>query len=273
MSEQEPEGLGKATGSASLVLLGTGTSVGVPVVGCDCEVCVSSDPRNNRTRAGVLVRAPEGDFVIDTPPELRLQLLREKVRAIHAAFFTHGHADHIMGLDDLRIFGFRLEKSIPLYCEAGVEEQLRRTFHYAFASKKPSHRFAVPRLHFEPIAPLEPIELLGLQVKPIRLMHGKLPIVGFRIGNVAYCTDVSAIPRETHGQLDGLDVLIIDALRHEPHPTHMSVKQAVAVIRRVKPKRGYLTHLSHQLDYAATNAELPDNVELAYDGLEIPISG
>ena len=273
MTEQEPESsTSQADGNASLVLLGTGTSVGVPVVGCECDVCLSDDPRNNRTRAGVLVRAPEGDFVIDTPPELRLQLVREKVKAIHAAFFTHGHADHIMGLDDLRIFGFRLEKSIPLYCEAIVEEQLRKTFHYAFASSRPSHRFAVPRLHFEPIAPQEPISLLGVEVQPIRLMHGKLPIVGFRIGNVAYCTDVSTIPRETHGQLDGLDVLIIDALRHEPHPTHMSVKQAVAVIRKVQPKRGYLTHLSHQLDYTATNADLPDNVELAYDGLEIPLS-
>lgn len=273
MNEQKQASSPKQpTDGASLVMLGTGTSVGVPVVGCDCEVCLSEDPRNKRTRAGVLVRAPEGEFVIDTPPELRLQLLREKARAIHAAFFTHGHADHIMGLDDLRIFGFRLDKSIPLYCEAIVEDQLRKTFHYAFSQNKPSHRFAVPRLHFEPLAPLEPIRLLGLEVKPIRLMHGKLPICGFRIGNVAYCTDVSTIPKETHGQLDDLDVLIIDALRHEPHPTHMSVKQAVAVIRKVRAKQGYLTHLSHQLDYEKTNAELPDNVRLAYDGLEIPLT-
>lgn len=272
MNEQEPPSSAKqATGGPSLVMLGTGTSVGVPVVGCDCDVCTSGHPRNQRTRAGVLVRAPEGEFVIDTPPELRLQLLREKARAIHAAFFTHGHADHIMGLDDLRIFGYRLDKSIPLYCEPLVEEQLRKTFHYAFATGKPAHRFAVPRLHFEPIAPLEPIQLLGLEVKPIRLMHGKLPICGFRIGNVAYCTDVSTIPKETHGQLDNLDVLIIDALRHEPHPTHMSVKQAVSVIRKVKAKRGYLTHLSCRLDYEKTTAELPENIELAYDGLEIPL--
>lgn len=262
----------EASSRCSMVLLGTGTSVGVPVIGCDCEVCESEDPRNKRMRSGVLVRAPEGNFVIDTTPELRLQLVRERCRVVHAAVFTHGHADHIMGLDDLRICGFRLERDIPLLCEPIVEEQLRQSFNYAFSDKPKAHRFAVPRLAFERIGPDDPFELLGLRMTPLRLMHGKLPILGFRFGNIAYCTDVSSIPPASIQKLQDLDVLIIDTLREEPHPTHMSLPQALKTIARLKPKRAYLTHLSHQFDYKATNARLPQNVELAYDGLELSFS-
>ncbi len=267
----EPAESGDVT--PSMVLMGTGTSVGVPVIGCDCPVCTSENPRNQRMRAGVLVRAPEGDFVIDTPPELRLQLIRARCRAVHAAIFTHGHADHIMGLDDLRISGFRLERDIPLYCEAIVEEQLRQSFNYAFSDKPPSHKFALPRLAFQRIGAESSFELLGLEVTPLRLMHGKLPVLGFRIGGIAYCTDVSTIPRETYGLLEGLDTLIIDTLREEPHPTHMHLAQALKVVERLKPRRAFLTHLSHQFEYAETNGRLPDNVELAYDGLELNLCG
>lgn len=253
--------------------MGTGTSVGVPVIGCDCAVCTSDDPRNQRTRTSVLVRAPEGNLLIDTPPELRLQLIRERVGQIHAALFTHGHADHVYGLDDLRICGHRLHADIPLYCEQEVEEHLRKAFYYAFTEPDPEqHKFARPRLAFRTIG-VAPFRVLGLPITPIRLLHGKLPVLGFRIGDVAFCTDVSEIPDESWPRLEGLDVLIIDALRDEPHPTHFSVGQSLDVIERLKPKQAYLTHVSHSLDYKSTNARLPGNVELAYDGLTVPLTG
>ncbi|MGE3315055.1 MAG: MBL fold metallo-hydrolase [Planctomycetaceae bacterium] len=253
-----------------LILLGTGTSVGVPVIGCGCKVCRSDNPRNNRTRTGVLVRAPEGNFVIDTPPELRIQLVREKIDIVHAAVFTHSHADHIFGLDDLRICGYRLDRAIPLYCEEAVEIQLRSSFSYAFVTPDPdAHHFAVPRLEFRRIG-TEPFELLGVTVQPIRMLHGKLPVFGYRIGDVAFCTDVSAVPDESWPLLEGLDVLVIDALRDEPHATHFSLGQALEVVERVKPKQAYFTHVSHLLEYEGTNARLPEHVELSYDGLRIP---
>ncbi len=259
------------TNSRHLVLLGTGTSVGVPMIGCHCDVCESDDPRNRRTRCGVAVEAPEGLFLIDTPPELRLQLVRERIDTVHAALFTHDHADHIFGLDDLRICGQRLGKSIPLYCEQPVEEQIRRAYHYAFNTTSPStHRGAVPRLHFERIG-LQPFSLLGTTVTPIRLQHGRMPVLGFRVNNVAYCTDVSQIPDSSWEQLEGLDVLIIDALRDKPHPTHFSVDQSLEVIQRVQPRQAYLTHISHRLDHATTNARLPDGVDMAFDGLKISL--
>lgn len=253
-----------------IVLLGTGTSVGVPVVGCECDVCLSANPRNHRTRCGVLVRAPQGNFVIDTPPELRLQLVRERVRLVHAAIYTHSHADHIFGLDDLRICGHRLDQAIPLYCEGAVETQLRTSFNYAFAETPVnSHRYALPRLRFERIGE-QAFDLLGVRVQPIRLLHGNLPVLGFRIGRVAYCTDVSHIPDSSWPHLQELDVLVIDALRESPHPTHFSVDQAIEIAARSGARRTYFTHLSHSLDYEATNAKLPAGVELAYDGLRIP---
>ncbi len=252
-----------------LILLGTGTSVGVPVIGCRCPVCTSSNPKNNRTRTAVLVHAPDGDFLIDTPPELRIQLLREGVSIVHAAVFTHSHADHIFGLDDLRIFGYRLNREIPLYCEASVEKQLRMAFNYAFEPLDPdAHHFAVPKLRFERMT-TEPFELLGQSIRPIRLLHGKLPILGFRINDVAYCTDVSAIPEESWSLLEGLDTLVIDALRDQPHPTHFSVAQALEAIERIKPRRAYFTHISHSLEYEATNARLPEHVQLSFDGQRI----
>jgi phosphoribosyl 1,2-cyclic phosphate phosphodiesterase len=253
-----------------MILLGTGTSVGVPVIGCDCAVCTSPNPRNQRTRAGVFVAAPEGNFLIDTPPELRLQLVREKVRIVHAAIFTHSHADHIFGLDDLRIFGHYLDGPVDLYAEEAVERQLRTSFNYAFAPPFPNtHHFAVPNLSLSRIG-LEPFGLRGVTVHPIRLWHGKLPILGFRINDVAYCTDVSGIPDETWPLLEGLDVLVIDALRDHPHPTHFSVSESLAVVERVRPRQTYFTHISHSLEHEATNARLPAGVELGYDGLRIP---
>jgi len=256
--------------TGEIVLLGTGTSVGVPIVGCHCDVCESDNPRNQRTRTGVLVRSRNGNLLIDTPPELRLQLLREKVDVIHAAMFTHSHADHIFGLDDLRIFGFRLERPIPLLCEESVEAQIRQSFNYAFEDQPAdAHHFAVPKLMFERIG-LSQFETLGLRIVPVRLHHGRFRVLGFRIGNVAFCTDVSHIPDESWPLLEGVEVLIVDALRETPHPTHFSIGQALEAIERLKPRQAYLTHISHSLDYDETNAKLPPGVELAYDGLSIP---
>lgn len=253
-----------------LILLGTGTSHGVPVIGCHCEVCQSNDPRNNRTRTGVAINTPNGTFLIDTSPELRIQLLREKIDLIQAVLYTHGHADHLFGLDDLRLFGHRLERTVPLYCEESVEVQIRAAFPYAFATPAADlHHGAIPLLEFQRIG-LDPFEVMGETIQPIRLIHGKLPVLGFRIADVAFCTDVSLIPDESWPLLEGLDVLIIDALRDEPHATHFGIPQALEVVERVKPRRTYLTHVSHYLDYTSTNARLPAGVELSYDSLRIP---
>lgn len=257
---------------AEMIIMGTGTSIGVPVVGCRCDVCLSNNPRNRRTRTGVLVRAPEGEFVIDAGPELRLQLIRERATLIRAAVMTHSHADHIMGLDDLRIFGFQLNSAVPVYCEEAVEKQIRQTFSYAFSEPSThAHDFAAPKIRFERITEGQTFPMLGIDVQSIRLKHGELPILGFRIGDVAFCTDVSTIPSASRDQLNGLDVLVLDALRREPHPTHLHLDAAIRLIRQLKPRKAFLTHMSHELDYEQLMRELPENIEPAYDGLKIPI--
>jgi len=254
-----------------MILLGTGTSNGVPMIGCHCEVCSSSNPKNKRMRSGVAVRAPDGVFLIDTPPELRLQLVREKIDLARAVIYTHGHADHLYGLDDTRIFSYYLKQVIPLYCESETERRIRQSFDYAFTDVSPQGHFgAVPQLNIRPIG-LEPFELLGLTVRPIRLWHGELAVLGFRINNVAFCTDVSRIPDESWPLLEGLDTLVLDALRDKPHPTHFSLSQALEAAQRVAARQTFFTHISHALEHDATNARLPAGVELAYDGLRIPL--
>lgn len=254
-----------------MILLGTGTSHGVPVIGCRCPVCKSDDPRNNRTRTGVAVRLPGGTFLIDTSPELRVQLLRERIDMVHAVVYTHSHADHLFGLDDLRLFGYKLNRPIPLYCEEIVERQIRAAFSYVFTPPDPELHFgAVPLLELNRVG-LEPFELLGETIQPIRLMHGRLPVLGYRIRNVAFCTDVSYMPEESYPLLEGLDVLVIDALRDVAHATHFGIPEALAVVERVRPRRTYFTHVSHHLDYEATNRRLPAGVQLSYDGLRIPL--
>ncbi len=258
---------------AEMVIMGTGTSIGVPVVGCRCSVCLSDNPRNRRMRSGVLIRAPHGEMIIDAGPELRLQLVRERATLIRAAIFTHSHADHIMGIDDLRIFGFQLDDSVPLYCEEVVEQQIRQTFSYAFSDPTThAHKYAAPRLRFERITEGQDLSLLGLDIRTIRLKHGELPILGFRIGNVAFCTDVSTIPADSREQLKNLDVLVLNTLRHKPHPTHLHLDAALNLIRQLQPRQAYLTHMSHELDYDELLKELPLNVAPAYDGLRIAIS-
>jgi phosphoribosyl 1,2-cyclic phosphate phosphodiesterase len=256
-----------------LVFLGTGTSVGVPMIGCGCDVCTSGDPRNFRTRCGLALGLPGGNLLVDTPPDLRTQLLRERIGIIHAVLYTHEHADHVFGLDDLRLMQFYLNGPVPLYCEETVEARIRKSFDYAFSGPKNLHAGAVPQLAFRRISAFEPLEILGQPAHPVRLRHGpNYNVLGFRFGNIAYCTDTNGIPPESLAQLADLDVLILGALRWKRHTTHFSLEEAIDVARTLTPKRTLLTHLSHELDHAATTAALPDGIELAYDGLRIPLT-
>lgn len=254
-------------GARSFCLLGTGTSVGVPMLGCDCAVCQSSNPRNHRYRCAALIRLPQGNLVIDTPPELRLQLLREKVKLVHAVLFTHYHADHLFGLDDVRPFPHLLGGPVPLYCAADVERKIREAFSYAFRPEAQQLPMGyVPKLTFRRIDE-EPFTVLGEKITPIPLVHAHFNVLGFRIGDVAYCTDVNRIPPESWRRLENLDVLVLDALRYRPHPAHFSINEALDVIDRLKPSRAYLTHMTHELEHEETNRQLPPGVELGYDGL------
>jgi phosphoribosyl 1,2-cyclic phosphate phosphodiesterase len=254
-----------------MLFLGTGTSIGVPVIGCGCSTCASTDPHNNRLRCGLVLGLPGGNLLVDTPPDLRTQLLREKIGLVHATLFTHDHADHIFGLDDLRLFPYYLGHSMPVYCEDQVEARIRKSFDYAFAAEAQTYGGGVPQIAFERIT-TAPFEVLSQRMIPIRLEHGKFRVLGFRFGNVAYCTDTNGIPAESWPLLEELDVLVLDALRPKPHPTHFSLDEAVEVARKLKPKRTFFTHMSHELEHEATNAALPSGMELAYDGLRIPLS-
>ncbi len=257
--------------AGQLVFLGTGTSVGVPSIGCACRTCTSDHPRNQRTRCAVLLGLPQGNLLVDTPPDLRTQLLREGIGIVHAVLYTHEHADHVFGLDDLRLMQFYLDGPVPLYCEPKVEARIRKSFDYAFTPPAGLHTGGAPQLVFHTIG-LEPFEVLGAEVRPVRLRHGpNFDVLGFRFGDIAYCTDTNEIPPESMAQLEGLDVLILDALRFTPHVTHYSLDEAIAVAEQLRPRKTYLTHTSHELDYEDMQARLPDGIELAYDGLRIEL--
>jgi phosphoribosyl 1,2-cyclic phosphate phosphodiesterase len=211
---------------------------------------------------------PRGNLLVDTTPEMRIQLLREHVGRVHAIAFTHHHADHLFGLDDARLFPRAIGGPVPIYCDQGTEECIRNVFHYAFrAGTEHWPAGFVPKLQFQRISPGTEFEVLGERLMPIRLEHGPMPVLGFRVGPLAYCTDVSRIPDESWPHLEGLDVLILDALRYEPHPTHFSLKEALEVASALRPRRTYLTHLSHSFDHGPTEAALPLGVFLAFDGL------
>lgn len=255
-----------------LVLLGTGTSVGVPMIGCGCAVCNSSNTKNQRTRCGLAIGLPEGNLLIDTTPDLRQQLLRERIGVAHAVAFTHDHADHVFGLDDVRVFYFYLGRPLPIFCEDFVEERLRKSFDYAFTPEAASYAGGVPQVAFQRIGAAVPFEVLGAWVTPLRLHHGRFRVLGFRIGNVAYCTDTNHIPPESMSLITGLDVLILDALRGRPHVSHFSIQQAIEVAQSIGAKRTLFTHMGHELEHEATNAVLPAGMELAYDGLRVELT-
>ncbi|MSQ93877.1 MAG: MBL fold metallo-hydrolase [Gemmataceae bacterium] len=240
------------------------------MVGCDCAVCASTDPRNHRYRCAVLIRTDFGNILIDTPPELRLQLLRAKVQIVHAVLYTHAHADHMYGMDDLRPIPRLLGGPVPLYCTNEVERQLRRSFAYAFSPEAEIQPMGyLPKLTFRNITEA-PFTVLEECITPIPLEHAHFNVFGFRIGNLAYCTDVNKIPKESMKRLEGVEILILDALRFRPHPAHFCVDEALEVIDRLQPAKAYLTHISHDIEHEATSKTLPPNVEIAYDGLCFP---
>ena len=252
------------------MFLGTGTSVGVPMVGCSCSTCRSTDPRDSRTRTSVVLGLPGGTVLIDTTPDLREQLLRERIGSIDAVLYTHDHVDHVYGMDDLRPICFHRGGSVPVYCEERVEQRILRAFDYAFVPPA-SPGGGLPKVTFSRIA-TAPFELLGSKVMPLRLQHGSFEVLGFRFGDLAYCTDTNMIPDETWPRLEGLDVLILDCLRASRHPTHFSLDEALAVARRVNARRTLLVHMSHDICHADVASTLPAGVELAYDGLMVPLA-
>ena len=247
-------------------MLGTGTSVGVPRIACDCAVCSSDDPRNHRLRCSLLIEDAGAAILVDTPPDLRTQVLRHGLRQLDAVLFTHAHADHLHGLDDVRCFSISRGAPLPCYADQSTIERIRHVFDYAFHTH---HASSVPQLELHTID--GPFSLLGLAVEPVPVLHGRLPVLAFRVGGFAYVTDCSSSPPASMRALRGLDVLVLDALRHREHPTHFNVTQALEVAAELTPGRTYLTHIAHDLDHATTNAALPDRVELAYDGLGLEI--
>jgi phosphoribosyl 1,2-cyclic phosphate phosphodiesterase len=258
--------------SATVVFLGTGTSVGVPAIGCPCEVCQSDDPRNNRTRCAIAVLLPSGTLLVDTPPELRMQLLREKIPLVHTVLFTHEHVDHLYGLDDLRLFPFRLQRPVPLYCTEIVEQRIRHAFDYAFETTEPTHPGARPQLELCRIDPDQTFSVLGTSVTPIPLKHGPhFNVLGFRLGNFAYCTDTNFISDESIERLKGIETFVVGALRYEPHPTHFNIEEAIEVAKKVGARQTLFTHCGHDLDYSVVCDALPDGIDLAYDGLRLQI--
>lgn len=251
-----------------ITVLGSGTSSGVPTIGCSCAVCTSADPRDNRLRPSILIRYGGHTVIVDTTPDFRAQALRAHIERLDAILYTHSHADHILGLDDVRPFNYRQRQAIPIYATEETLGAIQRVFRYAFA-EEPAES-TVPRLDLHPLDG-EPFELFGLTFTPIPLMHGRSEVFGFRFGSAAYLTDHSGIPEESKHKLRGLDVLFLDALRHRPHPTHSTVEQSVASVREIEPRRAYFTHICHDLPHEKTEAALPANVHLAYDGLELDV--
>jgi phosphoribosyl 1,2-cyclic phosphate phosphodiesterase len=252
-----------------ITVLGSGTSSGVPTIGCGCEVCASLDPRDNRLRPSILIRYDDHVVLIDTTPDFRAQALRAKVKKIDAILYTHSHADHILGLDDVRPFNYRQRSAIPLYATEETLGAIQRVFRYAFDSEPTES--SVPRVN---LCPLDgrPFDLFGLEFIPIPISHGSTTILGFRFGGAAYLTDHSDIPAESKAKLQGLDVLFLDALRYRPHPTHSTVERSLAWVEELKPRRAFFTHMCHDIGHATTEAKLPPNVRLAYDGLEIVVN-
>ena len=250
-----------------LRFLGSGTSAGVPMIGCDCETCTSADPRDSRTRCSVVVSYNDARVLVDTTPELRLQALWNGVKRIDAVVFTHAHADHIMGLDDVRRFNSIKAGPLDVWATERTHQSLRTCFPYAFQPPDPASKLFRP--HLVPRVIDGPFEIGGATWTPVDLLHGKMPVRGFRVGDVAYCTDVSEIPPQSWDKLQNLDVLVLDGLQHTKHPTHFNVAEALEVIEKLRPRRAYLTHLAHGVLHARDEPALPPGVHFAYDGLRV----
>lgn len=254
---------------ARVIVLGSGTSHGVPMIGCSCAVCMSADPRDKRTRPSIYVDVADGPkILIDTSTDLRLQALTHQVRLVDAILFTHSHADHIMGMDEVRRFNAVRGGAIPAFADARTAGDLRRTFSYVFDPPKEKGG-GIPQVELSTIDGR--FEIGGVDIEPVPIFHGSRPILGFRLGTFAYVTDCNRLTDEAWRILDGVDTLILGALRHRPHPTHFTVAEALDVVGQLKPKQAYFTHICHDLPHADTNRSLPPGVELAYDGLTLEI--
>jgi phosphoribosyl 1,2-cyclic phosphate phosphodiesterase len=250
-----------------ITFLGTGTSQGVPIINCACSVCTSEDPRNKRLRTSICVETRNSTILIDTTPDLRQQLLMNPISKLTAVLYTHGHADHIYGLDDVRRFNILQKERIPAYADQDTMSRLLLVFDYAFGNGKLN--YGVPNLSANYIS--DSFTIQGVSIIPIKLFHGSLPILGFRIGDFAYCTDVSRIPPESYKKLENLKVLILDALRIREHPTHFSLAQAVEEARKIAAKETYFVHMSHDINHEEHQKSLPANINFAYDGLKIQL--
>jgi phosphoribosyl 1,2-cyclic phosphate phosphodiesterase len=250
-----------------ITFLGTGTSHGVPMIGCECRTCRSDDPRDRRLRPSVFIEADDGSAIlIDAGPDLRWQALTYGITRVDAIVFTHGHADHILGVDDVRRYNHLMKRPMPCYADAQTVDDIRRTFSYAFDPATPKGG-GVPQLEMFTVA--GPFCLGRQELIPVPIMHGARPILGFRVNGFAYLTDCSAIPESSWPLLEELDVLVVDALRERPHPTHFSLAEALAAAERARARHTYLTHMCHDLPHAATCDRLPATIQLAYDGLQV----
>ena len=255
-----------------VTLLGTGTSFGIPVIGCDCAVCRSTDPRDKRTRCAALIEVGGTTLLIDTPPELRLQLLAAKVRKVDAVLFTHTHADHIAGIDDLRAFSDRMG-DLPLHGSAETIGSLRASHRYIFDDAMTVMQGTTkPKLGLHEVVAGRRSRVAGVEVLPLAFPHGNATVFGYRIGDVAYVTDVKEVPAEARAELRGLKLLVLNALRWKPHPTHLSIDDAIAVVRDLAPARTLFTHLTHDTGHAELAARLPAGIEPGYDGLTVELA-
>jgi phosphoribosyl 1,2-cyclic phosphate phosphodiesterase len=252
--------------------LGTGTSFGVPQIGCDCAVCRSADPRDKRTRSGAVLEAGDATILIDTPPELRIQLIAAGLSRVDAVIYTHEHADHINGIDDLRTFSVRQRRPLPIYGPAETLARLRTSFSYIFDDAvRPYEGTSKPTLEMHALEPGRPVTIAGVEVLPLAFDHGHLRVFGYRIGSLAYITDVKSIPEAQRESLRGLDVLVINALWWRSHPTHLSIPEAVQTAQSLGARRTYLTHLTHETGHAALVQQLPEGILPAYDGLSLEV--
>ena len=255
-----------------LTLLGTGTSFGVPQIGCRCAVCRSSDPRDRRGRTAALIQSGSSRILIDTPPELRLQLVREQVDMIDAVLYTHEHADHVNGIDDLRMFSLRKKSALPVYGPQSALDYAASSFRYIFDdSIQVPAGTSKPRLTLHCLEAGETVEISGMQVRALALDHGASGVFGYRVGPIGYATDVKTIPDEAREALRGVKVLVLSALWWRPHPTHQSIQEAVAAALDIGAERTYLTHLSHETAHQALRDRLPAGIEPGYDGLTVEV--
>ncbi|MCB0319559.1 MAG: MBL fold metallo-hydrolase [Bdellovibrionales bacterium] len=272
-SENRPTSENGALPNATLTILGCGTSTGVPIPGCRCEVCTSTHPRNTRLRTSAFISLASGEnILIDASPDIRHQALTYGIDHLDAVFYTHAHADHILGTDDLRVFNFRKRVPIPCYGTQETLDSLQDFFHYIFKPNPHYEGGLLANLEAIPIQYNTRIPVAGVEILPLELYHGKLSVTSFRCGDLVYATDCNDIPETSLKEMYGVPILILDALRYEPHNTHYTLPQAIEVAQKLKAKETYLIHMAHSIEYEAVSKDLPPNIHLAYDGLKLPFS-